>query len=35
MANCKDPMDIALRIMSQDDRILKSLNNGVRKVKKA
>jgi hypothetical protein len=35
MANCKDPMEIALRIMKQDDQILRALNNGAGKAKKA
>jgi hypothetical protein len=35
MANCKDPMEIALRIIKQDDRILRALNNGAGKAKKA
>jgi hypothetical protein len=34
MANCKDPMDIALRIIKQDARILRALNNGAGKAKK-
>jgi hypothetical protein len=35
MANCKDPMDIALRFIKQDDRVLKGLSNGTKKNKKA
>ena len=31
MANRKDPMEIALRIIEQDDRILRALNNGAGK----
>jgi hypothetical protein len=34
MANCKDPMDIALKIIKQDDKILRALNNGHGKAKK-
>jgi hypothetical protein len=34
MANCKDPMDIALRIIKSDDKILRALNNGHGKAKK-
>jgi hypothetical protein len=34
MANCKDPMDIALKIIKQDDRILSALNNDHGKAKK-
>ena len=35
MANCKDPMDVALRIIKQDGRILRVLNNGYDKAQKA
>ena len=28
MANCKDPMEIALRIIREDSRILHALNRG-------
>lgn len=35
MANCKDPMDIAMRIIKQDDNVLRALNNGHGKAKKA
>lgn len=35
MANCKDPMEIALRIISEDSRILKALNNEPKKLRKA
>jgi len=34
MANCKDPMDIALQIIKSDDKILRALNNGRGKAKK-
>ncbi len=34
MANCKDPMEIALRIINEDSRILHALNNGVKRLKK-
>ena len=35
MANCKDPMEIALRIINDDAKILRALNNGAQKVKHA
>ena len=35
MANCKDPMEIALRLTKEDDRILRALSNGTKKVKEA
>ena len=35
MANCKDPMEIALRIIHEDSRILHALNNGSKKLRKA
>ena len=34
MVNCKDPMDIAKRIIKQDDNVLRALNNGHGKAKK-
>jgi hypothetical protein len=34
MANCKDPMEIALQIIKSDDKILRALNYGHGKVKK-
>ncbi len=35
MVNCKDPMAIALRLIKEDDKILRALSNGTKKVKKA
>ena len=34
IANCKDPTEIALRLTKEDDRILRALSNGTKKVKK-
>jgi hypothetical protein len=33
MASCKDPMEIALRIINEDAKILKGLNNGSKKIR--
>jgi hypothetical protein len=35
MANCKDPMEIALRIIDEDSRILQALNRGPKKLRNA